>query len=162
MRRSGFTYIGKGRARQSLSASRVVLVASLAIYLFGCAGIGPSADGQANIDSSMATGSIEQADSKEQRTVAPSDWEAVRRSIARATSDDSFDGVMAWVNPDTGSTGTLKVLDAATATNQSDCRDFETTVNDVRGIRHYRGEACRTANDRWELFDVLADDSELL
>jgi hypothetical protein len=32
----------------------------------------------------------------------------------------------------------------------------------MRGIRHYRGEACQMAKGRWELFGVLADDSKLL
>jgi hypothetical protein len=36
-----------------------------------------------------------------------------------------------------------------------------TTINDVRGIRRYRGQACVTPNGRAQLRNVTADDATL-
>jgi 17 kDa outer membrane surface antigen len=157
----GSSYIAKGPPRQSLYSVRLIAAALLIPHLVGCTGLA-STSGQAGVDFEGAIGSITTADSKEKRSVAPSDWETVKRSIAQATSDNMRNGILAWQNPETGSTGTLKLLDTLTATESPDCRNFQTTVNDVRGIRNYRGEACRIEKNRWELIGVLADDSKLL
>jgi surface antigen len=161
VRWSDSSYIGKGRLRQSPPLARPAAVAMLAAALCGCAGLGLPF-GEAAVDRSTTTGSIEKVSSKAGEKVAQSDWEAIRQSIARAAAEDALSQALAWRNPETGTTGTLIVLDTVTATNDPNCRNFQTTVNDVRGIRHYRGEACRVSKDRWELFGVLADDSKLL
>ena len=65
-----------------------------------------------------------------------------------------------WLNPDTGSTGTI----TATATASEGkflCRSFATTVNDLRGIRRYRGEACAPDGGRWQLRGVTPDDAAI-
>jgi surface antigen len=164
MRWSGSFYIGEGGMRQSPSLVRPVVIILLSAGLCGCASLGlPFGEGA--VDRGLTTGGIENVEkvkSKGQGKVAQSDWEAVRQSIARAAFDQSLGTALAWHNPQTGTTGTLTILDTITATNDPNCRNFQTTVNDTRGIRHYRGEACRMTKDRWELFGVLADDSKLL
>ena len=71
--------------------------------------------------------------------------------------------VIDWTNPDTGSNGTISPL--ASARNEPDgrnCRAFSLTVSDVRGIRRYRGDACRAPDGMWQLFEVVPEDSALL
>jgi surface antigen len=160
MRWSGYSYIGEGRLRQSAFV-RLAAIAFYSVALCGCTALGMPF-GEAAVDRSATTGSIEKVSSTGSGTVAQSDWEAIRQSIAHAAADDTLSQALAWRNPKTGTTGTLTVLDTVTATNDPNCRNFQTTVNDTRGIRHYRGEACQTSKDRWELYGVLADDSKLL
>jgi len=161
MGRPGSSYNGEGRLRQPPPRVRPTTIVFLAVALYGCSGVGLPI-GEPAVDRSLSTGGIEKASSKQPRRVAQSDWKTVRRGIARATSDPALNRTLDWRNPETGTTGTLTVLDTVTATNDPKCRNFQTTVNDVRGIRHYRGEACEIADGRWELFGVLADDSKLL
>ena len=161
MRWSGSVYIGEGRWRQSPALLRQTTIALLAAALCGCSGLGLPI-GEPAVDRSLSTGGIEKVSSKQPRKVAQSDWKTVRLAIAKAASDTALKGALEWRNAETGTTGTLTVLDTVTATNDPKCRNFQTTVNDVRGIRHYRGEACEIADGDWELFGVLADDSKLL
>lgn len=92
--------------------------------------------------------------------VAPSDWEIVRQTIA-ADPDYRTVQTQAWQNPRTGSYGTLKT-DAGAPRSGGICRSFSTTVNDLRGVRLYRGEACRPPGYDWLLKGIVADDSALL
>jgi surface antigen len=160
MRWSGSSYIGGGRQRQSPPFMRPVAVALLAAALGGCAGLGLPFETASN--QKMATGSIHKVSTNAGGNVDQSDWETVRRAVATIAGKDATSDTVDWRNPDTGSTGTIAILGGVTAANDENCRNFATTVNDMRGIRHYRGEACRMTNGRWQLFGVLADDSQLL
>jgi surface antigen len=91
--------------------------------------------------------------------VDPSDWEAVRRALAGVSQDAEVSRIE-WSNPDTGSTGTIATLDLPVERSGTLCRPFATTVSDVRGVSRYRGEACRRADGRWQLFGVIADDAQ--
>ncbi len=66
-----------------------------------------------------------------------------------------------WSNPDTGSTGTIADLRPAADRGGRLCRAFSTTVNDDRGIRRYRGDACQRTDGRWQLYGMVADDVTL-
>lgn len=161
MRLSG-SYIGENRIRQSSVLVRPLMAGLLAACLGGCGALGLPFGGGGG-DRDLTTGSVGKTSAKsDSKVVAQSDWETIRQSIAQAEANDALSQAMAWSNPATGSTGTLTVLDTVPPTNDPNCRNFQTTVNDLRGIRHYRGEACRMAENRWELFGVLADDSKLL
>jgi surface antigen len=93
-------------------------------------------------------------------TVDPSDWEAVRQTVAAApTEADS--GRLGWTNPNTGSTGAVSILASAYGNGGKFCRPFATTINDDRGIRRYRGEACRRTDGNWHLYTVTPDDATL-
>ena len=59
---------------------------------------------------------------------------------ARAAAGTSID----WWNDLTNSTGTVSTLTPAATHDGSLCRRFATTINDLRGIRRYRGLACRS------------------
>jgi surface antigen len=161
MRWSGSSYIGVGRERQSPPLVRPVAVAILAAALGGCAGLGLPF-GETASNHTLSTGSIQNVSAKGGEKVDQSDWEAVRRAAAGVASEGNATGTSEWRNPKTGSQGTVTVLDTVTATNDPNCRNFATTINDTRGIRHYRGETCRVTDGHWQLFGVLADDSTLL
>jgi hypothetical protein len=104
----------------------------------------------------IRTGSVVQAAVTD--GVDPSDWETVRRTIADI-GGEALD--RAWRNPKTGSSGTLTAM-APEPRAGGVCRAFATTVNDVRGIRNYRGEACRTQGAGWRLTGIIPEDSTLL
>jgi surface antigen len=116
----------------------------------------------------MTTGSIAPARPAEPvrtvvEAVAPSDWERIRLTASTAMPGSANGEVIDWTNPDTGSNGTLSPLVAAR--NEPDgrnCRPFALTVSDVRGIRGYRGDACRAPDGMWQLFEVVPEDSALL
>jgi surface antigen len=91
-------------------------------------------------------------------SVDPSDWEAVRRTIAEI-GEDALD--LAWKNPKTGSSGTVTAM-APEPRAEGVCRAFATTVNDLRGVRRYRGEACQTGDAAWRLTGIIPEDSLLL
>jgi surface antigen len=155
---SGSSYIGAGRQRQSPPYIRPAAIALLASMLGGCAGLGMPMESASR--DTMTTGSIQKVSTKASGATAPSDWEAVRTTVAKAMETKTEN--VTWRNPSTGSNGELAILGTPTATNDANCRNFVTTMNDMRGIRRYRGEACKMANNRWQLFGVLADDSKLL
>lgn len=155
---SGSSYSGGNRQRQSPPYLRLAAIALLASMLGGCAGLGMPFE-TAGQDT-MTTGSIQKVSAKVNGSTSQSDWEAVRSTVAKAMEHKSED--LAWHNPSTGSNGALSILNTPTATNDASCRNFATTMNDMRGIRRYRGEACKMPNGRWQLFGVIADDSKLL
>jgi len=161
MRWSGYSYIDDGCKRQSPPLVRPIAVALVAVALGGCTGLGLPFN-QASVDRDLSTGSIQAVSDKGPAKVAQSDWDIVRSSIAKAATDKSSNGALEWRNPKTGTTGKVEILDTVTATNDPNCRNFQTTINDLRGVRYYRGEACNMARNKWQLFGVLAEDSKLL
>jgi len=167
MRWSGSSYIGAGRERQSpplvrpILVRRPIAVAALAASLGGCAGLGMPPGEFAHDQRDLTTGSIQKVSMDTVAKVDQSDWEAVRVAIAEG-SGGKRTGAVDWQNPKTGSAGTVTMLGTTPATNDPNCRTFATTMNDTRGIRRYRGEACVMANGQTQLFGILADDSQLL
>lgn len=95
--------------------------------------------------------------------VAPADWERVR-IFASTNLDQTPDGkVLDWTNASTGSNGTITPLAASRPESGGrQCRAFSLTISDVRGIRGYRGDACRAPDGMWQLFDLTAEDRALL
>ena len=108
----------------------------------------------------LVTGSIKGDLGRAKRTakgVDPSDWSAVRATLAKAAAG----GDVAWSNPATGSSGTVSARPTLAKVGGV-CRSFATTINDVRGVRSYRGEACRSGEGGWKIAGVVADDRSLL
>jgi surface antigen len=154
---SGRSYIGEVHFRQSSLFSGAVLCAFAALSLAGCASMGMPA-GPGGTDP-VLTGSIKAAPAgrKTARGADPSDWTAVRATLAKAGAG----GEIAWSNPATGSSGTVS-LGPTLAKVGAACRSFATTINDARGVRSYRGEACRSGDGAWKIADIVADDQVLL
>jgi surface antigen len=151
------SYTGVGPDRQSPGLARAIAVAVLAAALGGCSSVGvPFGEGKGG----RLAG--QKAQSQTVRTAAdaidqvdPSDWETIRRSVAAASETTSHS--LSWRNPDTGSSGAIAVLPAISKAG-SLCRSFAATVNDIRGIHRYGGEACLRTDGRWQLLAVTADD----
>lgn len=140
----------------------LLLIAGCGLSGCGLTPGGPEAD----LDT-MTTGSIAPAPAAPARTVveavAPSDWERIRLTASTFIPSATNGEIIDWTNPETGSNGTLSPL--VKARNEPDgrnCRPFALTVSDVRGIRGYRGDACRATDGMWQLFEVVPEDSALL
>ncbi|HZP20519.1 MAG TPA: RT0821/Lpp0805 family surface protein [Bauldia sp.] len=91
-------------------------------------------------------------------SVDPSDWESIRRALSGIAADTPQPVAVAWHNVGTGSDGTVTVGPAG-KTSAGLCRPFTTTLNAPRGVRSYRGEACRSGKGDWTLARVFAEDS---
>ncbi|MBT9288410.1 RT0821/Lpp0805 family surface protein [Prosthecodimorpha staleyi] len=98
----------------------------------------------------------------------PSDWEAVRRSVARAEASAGAEVAkdkaktkekarIEWANAETGNSGTISDVIASGRAGGA-CKGFNTTVSSVDGVRLYRGQLCRRASG-WELTSVEPADS---
>ncbi len=157
-------YTGELKPRQSPPFFRGAAIAALALSLGGCAGLGlPFGSEMTATTASAGNGGLRPTlvSASVTDNVDASDWETIRRTVA------SSDPAMAasrieWSNPDTGSTGTIADLGAATRAGDRLCRAFSTTVNDERGIRRYRGNACQRTDGRWQLTGMAPDDATLL
>ena len=151
-------YTRTARLGQSRVVSTGLLLAALALPLGGCAGLGlPFDEAGAGTQASLSRPAhaipasailTEQTD--------PSDWEMVRRTAEGAPQNA---GRFDWANPTTGSAGNVAI---AADQPESLCRAFVVTINDMRGIRRYRGQACQAADGHTRLAGVVADDATLL
>lgn len=157
MTRRGDRYSVPAVARNRAPAAALILAA---LTLGGCSAVGPFAELDRGPRLAVTSGNAQvvKAGLTATDSVATSDWDAVRRTIAASPTD--VHGRYDWSNPQTGSTGSVTVL--ALAENAGGCRPFSTTVNDARGIRHYRGDACQVAGGAWQLKRLAADDAKLL
>lgn len=140
----------------------IMLIAGCGLAGCGLAPGGPEAD----LDP-MTTASIAPARPAAIRSVveavAPSDWEHIRLTASTFIPTSANGDIIDWTNPDTGSNGTLSPLRAAKAEPDGrNCRAFSLTVSDVRGIRRYKGDACRALDGMWQLFEVVPEDTALL
>lgn len=155
----GLSYIGDGKRRQSSAGIPALATIALTFALGGCAGMGlPFGEAtEARMAEAKAARPIS-ANATVIERVDPSDWETIRRSVAGVP--ETLTQETTWFNPDTGSTGTVGVS-VASAVSGTFCRPFATTINDTRGIRRYRGDACLRTDGRWQLHGIRADDTLL-
>ncbi len=156
------SYTGRTERRQPL-VSVLAACALFAFSLAGCAGLGlpfneAAASGQPTRGTSLVSARVS---AKANDQVDPTDWMTVRQTLARIPVGAAAGTSLDWRNPITNSDGTVSLLTAAAARGGALCRGFATTINDLRGIRRYRGQACR-ASDGWQLSAVKPDDGTLL
>lgn len=141
-----------GRARG------LIAIAGLGLLLSGCAGISMplSMWGSSSNEppaGEITTGSIAKSASAAPRpTVAvmppESDGDVIRRTVPVAPLGEA---PMSWKNEATGNSGTLAKIVQTKAMNGAPCRDFETTLVTVQGVRLYRGRACLGYSGPWDL-----------
>lgn len=142
------SYPGKAGVRQPQRRRGIAVLILLAAATAGCSRVmpfdrGPETTGSVRINAS-ATDAVD-----------PSDWGTVKRTLAgTAALEPGLE--LAWQNPETGSTG-MVAIESVDGT----CRAFATTVNDMRGVRRYRGEACGDGNGL-KLGGIVPDDRMLL
>ena len=158
------SYIGRGSRRQSLGDAaarqsppflRAAVIGGAMLAVAGCARVGLPFD-PADVTGSVPAGPAASASAT---GVDPSDWRTVQQALAGMAADERRDGI-GWQNPKTGSAGMITAY-AAEETAAGYCRVFATTINDTRGVRRYRGEACRSGED-WKLTRVQPEDGKLL
>ena len=146
---SARSYTGRSRKSQTpVIAAALALIA--AVGLSGCARVG-LADVTGSIKSKKPSPALVTD------RVDPSDWRMVKDALAQMPEPGVPGAEMAWQNPQTGSDGTITALTALAKGGGPTCRAFATTVNDTRGIRRYRGQACKIDGD-WQLTQVTVDD----
>ncbi|MBZ0230081.1 MAG: hypothetical protein K8F58_16745 [Bauldia sp.] len=151
--------IGEAAQRQSPPFIRAMVLGAAILSVAGCARLGlPFEAGSVATNAGIPPGkpviSAKVADG-----VDPSDWQTVREALSGMAAGETGDG-LDWRNPATGSAGTITAY-AAGDTPAGFCRVFATTVNDMRGVRRYRGQACIRGGD-WKLTGVTPEDGELL
>jgi hypothetical protein len=128
-------YTGPAGSRQR--PSTVVILTGLVLALPGCGSFSGMGD-------DLTTGSIGPVvtptpPARTDRSPGPSDWETVKKQVARAPVAG---GSIPWQNDTTGNSGTISDVIASTARGKP-CRGFSATVTSVDGVRAYRGEVCR-------------------
>ena len=134
---------------------RALLVfTTLSVGLAACASIGSVADVTGSIP---APAPAARAASAETRPAdSASDWEAVKRSVARVPPAGDAKARetprVEWSNAETGNSGTISEVIASSRKGAA-CKGFATTLSSVDGVRLYRGEMCR-AGRGWELVTV--------
>jgi surface antigen len=152
------SYTGRAGRRQSpaiaIAAAFTAILASA-----GCARLGLPMNEAADGIDPIQTASLVSATVNDR--VDPSDWSAVRQTLAQIPAAAEAGTTIDWWNDITNSTGTVGTLSAASNHGGKLCRSFATTINDLRGIRRYRGEACR-GSDGWHLSGVARDDGAVL
>lgn len=136
----------------------VILSIALSTLLGGCAVIGPFAE---RLDpaptGSIQTGSERPAASQ----LASSDWEAIRSKAAAIIPAASAGSSVDWSNPSTGSSGSVSPIATAEPKGNTRCRAFAATLNDIRGARRYRSQACLQNNGKWVIGPPTAEDAFL-
>jgi surface antigen len=146
-------YNGSG-GRQHLSRTAGVAgLILIGLALGGCSSLGLPFGPRAAGVSYETVGSIP-VSAKLNDSVDPSDWEAIRRTVAAVPPNQAK--TLDWSNPDTRSTGAVIAL---AAKDGSSCRAFATTVSDAKGVRRYSGQLCRQPDGRWQLRAVAPDDA---
>ncbi len=100
-------------------------------------------------DASLITGSV----SKPAKItgIESTDTEVIKSTVAKATLKSSASVALAWVNPDTGSSGTITTIDKFLGNHGQKCRGFKTTVSTFMGVAFYNGEACQISPTEWVL-----------
>jgi surface antigen len=158
---SASIYTGVRRPRQSRSthrriASIAVLTTVLATTLGGCAGIMmPLSSWMSNEPpAAEVTGSIPKPTVA--APVPDSDGDVIRSTIATAKPDAA---ALAWKNEASGNSGTISKVNPARAANGAPCRDFETTLVTIDGVRLYRGRACQGYTGPWDLLQFAPVDA---
>jgi hypothetical protein len=148
-----------GRARSTgVGLVRGCAVALVALSLGGCAGLGLPFGEHGTAGRLASAGSAQPilASAVITDQLDPSDWETIRRTIEGAPREAA---TLDWNNAITGSVGAVALADVDSSKG---CRPFAATVNDLHGIRRYRGGACALPGSRLQLRGIAADDATLL
>jgi surface antigen len=152
------SYTGRPDRRQP-PVMRLAAFALLALSITGCARLGLPFNEAAAGNEPVRGAALVSATVSDR--VDPTDWLTVRQTLGRIPVTAGAGTTLDWRNALTDSAGTVSVLTAAVAHGGTLCRGFTATINDLRGIRRYRGQACRGA-DGWQLSGVVPDDGRLL
>ena len=128
-------------------------LALMAVLATGCAVNKPFADVER--DPEIITGSVTKP--VEAEGVDPRDAETIKMAVAQAQSSSENSHLLAWSNPETGSSGTITAIDQFVGSHGQSCKKFRTTVDSFMGISLYNGETCELKKGLWVLSWFLRD-----
>lgn len=128
---------------------RHVALVAVVLSLGGCAMGGVSID-KAVPDSSTITGSIKSVEKDEPDTGKRSDQSTIKSIVSALNFTQWGKNPVPWANPDTGSQGAITTI-AETKSNDTLCRQFETSREAFDGVSIYRGETCMQRGGEWTL-----------
>lgn len=131
---------------------RGMVLLCLALCGGGCASGGFSLR-QAEVDSSILTGSIDAKPAPQPDNTRTSDENTIRNAVSSADLEGLKDGSVLWANPDTGSRGAITAL-AETRRSGRLCRSFTTSRESYDGVALYKGETCMADAGAWRLLSL--------
>lgn len=103
----------------------------------------------------VSTGSIRPAASPPAQAVAAAphdgDLAAARAAVSEALARSGRDASLPWENPATGARGTVTPLSNVYQLDGTTCRDFLASYVRNGSESWLQGEACRSAQGRWEV-----------
>lgn len=82
--------------------------------------------------------------------IEATDAELIKSTVVAAKSADETKP-LAWVNPETGSSGAIVAIDNFMGKHGQKCRGFKTSVANFMGIAYYNGETCQISAGKWVL-----------
>jgi len=144
---------GRAGTRLHVSSPGNGLLRPAAVFLLfgfiaGCSLSGPKTAGLAS-DATLITGSV--AKPVQVAGIETTDAEVIKTTVADARINSSSAMALAWVNPNTGSSGTITTIDNFLGKHGQKCRGFKTTVSTFMGIAFYNGETCQVSPTEWVL-----------
>jgi len=133
----------KARLRPALYPILLIMVLGAS----GCAVSGNSLPTLVDNDA-LVTSSV--ASKTKAEGIAETDAEVIKEAVATAKVSSEI-APLAWVNPQTGSSGTIVAIDKFMGKHGQRCRGFKTSVDSFMGIAFYNGEACQISAEKWVL-----------
>ncbi len=139
-----------GQIRSRCSAA-IIRSASIVILCGTMAACSVSGQKTASLesDASLISGSVSKP--AKLTGIESTDTEVIKTTVAKASLKSSASVALAWVNPDTGSSGTITTIDKFLGNHGQQCRGFKTTVSTFMGVAFYNGEACQISPTEWVL-----------
>lgn len=136
-------WIDDTKALSRMTGATILCLAAL--MLSGCMGAGLDFAGSANIDKSIATGSIPPAGDADNPDAA-----TVRNAVTSADITAMPMNPIPWANARSGSAGVIGSI-SEEQVNGMLCRRFTTTRHSYQGIAQFDGNACQLGNGDWVL-----------
>jgi hypothetical protein len=88
-----------------------------------------------------------------------SDWDTVRRTVAKAAAKAPTERIV-WTNDETGNSGTISDLIVSKSRTGSACKGFSTTLASIDGVRLYHGQVCDEGRGDWTYTSVEPADGK--
>jgi surface antigen len=114
-----------------------------------------SASGVSSVDADAALLTSSVAGTPLVDSTQDSDANTIRNAISAANLDNSNGVPLSWANRDTGSRGTVNLIDESDRDGIV-CRKFETSRESFDGVAMYRGNVCIGADKQWYMQDFAA------
>ncbi len=117
-------------------------VVALGVFVSACGQISAPVGSDDLAAPLVLTGSIPSSTDVSYADIDKEDREIIARAIDAVVGGQDADATMTWSNKQSGNSGTIASLDAASLSSTG-CLEFKTTANTIEGVRLYAGTACR-------------------